>query len=187
MNNGTISYNTSSSYGGGVEVSTNGAFIMNGGTILGNRTSLSGGGVHVNTDATFIMRSGASISDNNVVNTGDCFGGGVSVWGTFRMEDGYIYDNSCTLYGGGVSAAVEGGLSVFIMSGGSIYRNTSGFNGGGVYAYNCKTFSKTGGTIYGLGDGSNANRSGNSRGHAAYKDDFHFRDFTLGPSDNLSW
>jgi hypothetical protein len=181
----TISGNTSYN-GGGLNVN-GGTCTMNGGTISGNVASYSGGGVYVGSNAIFIMRSGSRISGNSAVNTGNCWGGGVSVMGTFRMEGGDIYGNSCTGYGGGVVAASEEGLSTFIMSGGSIYGNTSSLMGGGVYAYNCKTFYKIGGTIYGSDGGSNANRSGNNYGHAAYKDNSNYKNNTLGPSDNLLW
>jgi len=106
LRNGTISGNTTSSYGGGVYV-YGGSFTMNGGEISGN-TADYGGGVYVSggsfatnngvyaSDGSFIMNGGeireASISGN----TATYGGGGVYVYGgaTFRIITGTIYGSS---------------------------------------------------------------------------------------------
>ena len=101
MNGGTISGNSSSSYGGGggVLVGNGGTFTMNGGAVSGNSSSYGGGGggVLVGNGGTFTM-SGGSVSGNS----SSSYGGGVYVNGTFTMDGGEISGNSASRYGGGV-------------------------------------------------------------------------------------
>jgi uncharacterized repeat protein (TIGR02543 family) len=84
MNSGSkITGNTTTSYGGGVYVSSSGTFTMNGGEISGNTASY-GGGVYVSSSGTFTM-SGGAISGN----TARDYGGGVYVYsGTFTKQSG---------------------------------------------------------------------------------------------------
>jgi hypothetical protein len=79
------------------------------------------------------------------------------------MYGGSIHDNSVTGTGGGVQV---GNGTTFNMHGGSIYKNSAGTLGGGVYVEpSLATFTKSGGTVYGIG-GSMANTAGS--GAAAY-------------------
>jgi hypothetical protein len=71
MQDGTISGNTATSYGGGVYVFSGGTFTMNGGTISGNTATSYGGGVYVER-GTFIKTGGAIYGDDaeqNLKNT----------------------------------------------------------------------------------------------------------------------
>jgi hypothetical protein len=114
MSGGEMSGNSSSSYGGGVSVSS-GTFNLSGGAVSGN-SSYSGGGVRV-FGGTFTM-SGGAVSGN----TATTYGGGVSVSdssGTFTMCGGAVSGNTATTNGGGVS--VSGGT--FTMSGGEVRDN----------------------------------------------------------------
>jgi hypothetical protein len=138
MNPGTvITRNSSSSYGGGVYVSS-GTFTMSGGTISGNYyASLYSGGVYLS-KSTFIM-NGGTISENY-----SSYGGGVYLSeSTFIMSGGTISGNSGS-DGGGVYLSD----STFTMSGGIISKNYAAVDGGGVYLSD-STFTMSGGTISG--------------------------------------
>jgi hypothetical protein len=171
--------------GGGVSM-TGGTFTMSGGEISNNSSTGNGGGVYIE-NGTFTM-SGGEISNNSASG----FGGGV--YGGFVMEDGKISGNSAS-FGGGV----HGGIA---MSGGEISGNTASNVGGGVFVDGARgrSFTKTGGTIYGY---SNRDRNSNSvknssgavqpnKGHAVYAHhsssvNLIKKDATSGPSDNLSY
>ncbi|MDR2176577.1 MAG: InlB B-repeat-containing protein [Treponema sp.] len=86
MSGGTITGNTATSHGGGVELCNNSTFTMSGGTISGNTGGNFGGGVDVYRGA-FTM-SGGTISGNTAY-----FGGGVFLYnnGTFTKQGGIIY------------------------------------------------------------------------------------------------
>jgi uncharacterized repeat protein (TIGR02543 family) len=135
-----ITGNTSSSYGGGVAVSSGGTFTMSGGEIS-NNSSYSGGGVYMAGSGTFTM-SGGAISSNTSYR-----GGGVYVdsSGTFRMSGGEISNNSSSSSGGGVAVSSDG---TFTMNDGEISGNTSSSSsGGGVYV--AGTFTMNDGEISG--------------------------------------
>jgi len=208
MTGGTISSNIARESGAGVYVAGGGTFTMSGGTITRNNASYSGGGVYV-AGGTFIM-NGGTISDNS--------GGGVDVdrYGTLTMSDGAISGNSgrgvmvsggtFNMSGGTISGNNGSGvmvwgnyIGIFNMSGGTISGNTARENGGGVCFIAGRTFTKTGGTIYGYSAGdanSNVvrNESGavqNFRGHAVWAGStdtlLKIREGTAGPGDNLSY
>jgi hypothetical protein len=123
MNGGTISGNSGSYYGGGVEVVGGGTtFDMSGGSISGNTASGYGGGVRVSNgdNITFDM-SGGSISGNTATGN-SAQGGGVYVSAsgyTFTMSGGSISGNTATgnsAQGGGVYVSGTNSLSSFSMS-----------------------------------------------------------------------
>jgi len=132
MNGGVISENKAL-VGGGVYVNTNGIFTMKDGEISGNSAN-SGGGVYVKNNGKFKMEKGI-ISGNK----GTTYGGGVSVYGAFIMDNGNISGNTCSTddgnpYGGGVHIGSEG---IFTMKNGNILGNdvisyATGNYGGGV-------------------------------------------------------
>jgi hypothetical protein len=116
---GTISGNTGEE-GAGVIV-IEGAFNMSGGTISNNTATNRGGGVEVSDDGVFTMSAG-TIS-NNIV-TGGGGSGGVYVRGAFTMSGGYIQGNTAgSGVGGGVNVRNHSN-TVFTMTGGTIYGNT---------------------------------------------------------------
>jgi len=145
-------------------------------TMQGN-SSITGniGGPGVNTSgfssATFIMQDNSSITNNT-----DTYGGGGGVLvssGTFIMQDNASISNNITSGNGG-GVYVSG--AIFTMQGGSIFGNKAngdgiGGGGGGVYlsTIGAPTFNKTGGIIYGSGEGANSNTT-MRRGHAIYQD-----------------
>jgi uncharacterized repeat protein (TIGR02543 family) len=89
MNNGTISDNTATQGGGGGVYVYSGRFTMNGGTISGNTvngTATNGGGGVFVYSGRFTM-NGGTISGNTATQSG----GGVYVFGTFRLVTGTIY------------------------------------------------------------------------------------------------
>ena len=96
--------------------------------------------------------TGGVITGGNATN-----GGGVSVYGTFTMNDGTIAGNRSTggsmNYGGGVY--VRGTVT---MNGGVISGNTAGVHGGGVSVYG--TFTMTGGYLDGTIHGNTVSISG---------------------------
>jgi len=141
----SVSLNTAQS-AGGVAVSSWGTFNMNGGVIMGNTAEIEGGGVV--THGQFNM-SGGAISHNNVTDTSNGWGGGVSVNdGTMIMTGGSIGHAA----GGGNTARLGGGVMVingeFTMDGGTISNNTGTQWGGGVDVWT-STFTMNGGTISG--------------------------------------
>jgi hypothetical protein len=147
---GTLLMNNGSTITGCVDngVRVEGTFIMNGGSITNNAD----GGVYVY-PGTFTMNDGR-IANNK--------GSGVSVYGTFTMKNGRIENNTASS-GGGVYVCSDG---KFYMQGGVIAGNRAG-DGGGVCVAGIGNpfFKMTGGTIYGLNGGSNANtasRKGNA-------------------------
>ena len=137
-------------------------FVMYGGSISGNTATSFGSGVQVGSKRVFTMYGG-TISGNTAqrVGTSGGYGGGVYIsWnanngsGTFNMYGGSIADNEAEHFGGGVYVNRE---STFTMSGdASITGNTAGFDGGGVYMFrdNASTFHMSG----------NAKITGNSCG-----------------------
>jgi hypothetical protein len=147
---------SSSYYGGGVYVDSNGTFTMSGGEIAGNTAYRYGGGVYVDSNGTFTM-SGGEIAGNTASSSySSSYGGGVYVsGGTFTMSGGEIAGNtassSSSSYGGGVYVASNG---TFTMSGGEIAGNTASSSssssyGGGVYVAFNGTFTMSGGEIAG--------------------------------------
>lgn len=149
MYGGSITGNTSSTYGG-VYMASGAKFTMNGGEISGNTSSTYGGGVYVYRNAEFTMTDG-SITDNAVGSSGSKYdGGGVCVagQGKFHMNGGSITRNTSPSYGGGVRVYQN---AEFTMTGGSITDNAAGSSnssnsyGGGVYS--AGTFTMTGGSI----------------------------------------
>jgi len=163
LKSGAISgNNSSSSYGGGVYVATDGTFTMSGGTIFGNTAFSSssniygGGGVYVS--GTFTM-NGGEISDNIASSSSSSSysfgGGGVYVsGGTFIMSGGEISNNNAAHSSTPSSYSSSGGGGVYLsggaltMSGGIISGNTTIFSGGGVYLSG-GTFTMSGGIISG--------------------------------------
>ncbi|MCL2336550.1 MAG: SpaA isopeptide-forming pilin-related protein [Firmicutes bacterium] len=133
MNNGLITGNTTTTYGGGVSI-TGGTFTMINGAITNNRADRVGGGVYIGF-GTFDMRGG-QISSNQAtgvgtsINTG--FGGGIhSTASDITMTGGVISNNSAARDGGGICH-----YSLFPISIGgnaSITGNTAGRSGGGIW------------------------------------------------------
>jgi hypothetical protein len=180
MTGGEISGNTVTEWdGGGVQVGENATFIMEDGEISGNTAAINGGGVVVQDNATFTMEGG-TIKDNKADNCG----GGVRIsGGTFTMMGSEIHGNTA-MRGGGV----DDWNGTFTMAGGEIRGNTAAESGGGVWfgSKETKTFTKTGGTIYGDTDttpGSTENTSLKGDGHAV--GDGKRRNATAGPEVKL--
>jgi hypothetical protein len=171
MENGEISDNTATLYGGGVDIEKSAQFIMLDGTISGNTVTGTskwnmgyGGGVYAafadapggtaGVSPTFIMKGG-TISKNTAKEAG----GGIFLAATnFTLDGGNIIDNRVTandLSGGGGIAAEGGGYdplvsSTFTMNGGVVSGNKveSGGGGGGIGIWECE-FTMNGGEISG--------------------------------------
>jgi hypothetical protein len=137
--------NTSTSYGGGVDVDLYSTFTMTGGTITYNTSGANGGGVAIlgatlSNPSTFTMSGTSTIS----YNTATTMGGGVFINddGVYNLNGGSITNNTASgtaagspNYGGG--GVYIGGLSpVFNMTAGTISGNTAvSGRGNGVYDY----------------------------------------------------
>jgi len=117
MNSGSlITGNTSSTWGGGVYVDTNGTFNLSGGNISTNVCNAWGGGVFVN-GGSFTMNSG-SISQN----TSSANGGGVYIFdGNFTMNGGIINGNSAFAHDGEGGGVYVDGSGTFYIASGTIY------------------------------------------------------------------
>lgn len=91
MYGGSITGNTASTNGGGVNAGAyDSSFIMYGGSITGNAATTNGGGVNVGTNGSFTMYGG-SITQNSATASG----GGVYVGGTMNVNgDAQIADNT---------------------------------------------------------------------------------------------
>jgi len=155
MNNGTISNNRSSNYGGGIIIV--GTFTMNNGTISYNRTADNGGGVYIGLDGSLTL-NGGTISGNTAAKNG----GGVFISVSestppgFTMTGGTISGNTAENFGGGVyirgvseESKETYKAGIFKQSGGSITNNSAGLAVGGVYVGQYSRYDKTGGTVSG--------------------------------------
>jgi hypothetical protein len=112
---GIISGNTAANNGGGVGITSGGAFTLENGKILDNSATNLGGGVYVN-DSTFTLQNGI-ISENNATE-----GGGVYVtYASFTMEGGEISKNTATANGGGVWLNYDAAIT---KTSGVIYGNS---------------------------------------------------------------
>jgi hypothetical protein len=165
MEGGSITGNEGYHCDGGVLVSVYSQCTIKGGYIT-NNTALnrSGGGLEIDNNSTGVMEGGFITG-----NTANYCGGGLQITNncSFTMKGGEITDNTAGRFGGGGVAEL---LSSFRMEGGLIARNTATVNtgtikGGGVLA---KTFTMTGGTIYGTDGGANANNDSNSGAAAVF-------------------
>lgn len=161
MNSGaSISYNKADRYGGGIVVndewgnSAQGTLVLNDGTISHNLCECSGvvscgGGVYVG--GKFTM-TGGSVSDNAVLSTTSCYGGGVYLpsqvgqgaqyGGTFLMSGGSVEGNTTNGQAGGVM--LQGYKGIFRLSGGAVKNNRStqagGRNVGGILVQGVESF-----------------------------------------------
>jgi len=108
-------------HGSGVYVAGGSLTISGNASISGNTTTSWGGGVYITSSSTFTMEGNASISGNTAGTGGGVY---VANGGTFRMLSGTISANSASSHGGGVYVVHDGSSSpngTFIKSGGSIY------------------------------------------------------------------
>ena len=181
LSGGTVSYNTASSYGGGVHLYSSSTLNMTAGNIVNNSTTNNCGGVYIES-STFNM-SGGTISYNTTGSSKD--GGGVFMTsGTFDMSDGTISHNTASCYGGGVyinagTATIRGtaaisnnscvertGAGVYLsggtltLSGSAVISGNESNAGAGLYCSG-GTFNMTGGSI---ADNTTIGGTGNGAG-----------------------
>jgi len=151
MTGGSIAYNTSVNYGGGVQLFGS-TFTMKDAKIEGNKGAAGGGvsmfgptstsyGVIGRTPAntvfgstTMTMSNGASIQNNTATSSA----GGIEVQGTLIMESGSLVDNNTATYassshGGGIRIYGYGDLTM--KAGSVVSNNTCSGYGGGIYVY----------------------------------------------------
>jgi hypothetical protein len=165
-----ISNNYAGEGGGGLAVDRSWVYMENGSKITSNTAKANdlrdgGGGAYVLYG--LLQMDGGEIS-NNVCTDND--GGGVYLndGAYLTMNSGTIFGNSCDETGGGVCIAKS--TSYFTMRGGEIYLNKTLSNtiyssGGGV-AREYGTFTKTGGTVYGINDITKQNKSARGFSHS---------------------
>ena len=190
MNGGTISNNSATHSGGGVDISNStSSFTMNGGSI-NNNSAQNGGGV--DTSSTVFTMSGNSTIHTNESSSGY---GGVSLSGTtFLMEDNASVHSNISNYGSGIYVShrsitklkdkatvhsniakqyaggiyVRYGSELIIEDSAHIYNNKAATNGGGVFIASSSTnvsgkpnsLIMTGGTI----ENNTANGSNQTNG-----------------------
>jgi hypothetical protein len=151
-------------------------FVMEGGSISNNTLIVTssdglGGGIFVSNNSEFTMKGG-EISGNKVETPGFAGGGGAYVGAdgtsSFTMDGGAISANTLTSTSIGTASGSQGGgvyiggTCSFTMKSGTISRNaivSSGdWAGGGGIALSADTnFDKTGGIVYGINGGTEAN------------------------------
>ena len=171
MTGGTIAYNATARFGGGVRVDAGGNLYMRGGTIRNNMAEADGGGVGVAsaTNANTLFHISGGIIENNAASNG----GGVATInnaGTrpqIMMTNGIIRGNIATSNGGGVHVARG---ATFTMNGANarIENNnassgTISTGGGGVNVAGSDTDPATRAT-FNLQNGTIHNNQGNSGG-----------------------
>lgn len=167
LSGGTVSYNTASSFGGGVHLYSSSTLNIASGSIVNNSTSSNGGAVYIES-STFNM-SGGTISYNSTGSSKD--GAGVYMTsGTFDMSSGTISHNTASYCGGGVyistgTATIRGtaaisnnsceertGAGVYLnggtlsLSGSAVISGNESNAGAGLYCSG-GTFNMTGGSI----------------------------------------
>ena len=125
-------------------VNANAHLTLNNATLKNGYTTSYGGGIGVSSSGgTIIMNEGSLITGNYCAKTGAQSGGGVNVnTGTFIMNGGTISGN----YSKGMGAGINTYNGTFKMYGGTITGNISASNGGGVATNSGKTYIY-GGTI----------------------------------------
>ena len=115
-------------YGGGVELSGTGIFVMAGdATISDNNAGTSGGGVRMKDDAEFTMHGGTITRNNAGTDGGGIWAGGDS-W--VNVGGGTITGNMAARAGGGIFLLASSNV---YAAGGEISGNTAGTDGGGIY------------------------------------------------------
>ncbi|RNG23120.1 right-handed parallel beta-helix repeat-containing protein [Streptomyces botrytidirepellens] len=119
----TVSGNTASGVGGGIEVGDGANATLNTSQVTGN-TGGDGGGIHVSPGATLTVASG-TISDNTATNTG----GGIANWGTSVLAAVQVLTNRTVNFEGG---GIWTSTGDFTFNGGRVNGNTAGTNGGGI-------------------------------------------------------
>jgi len=164
----SISGNTNTNLGGGVNVD-GGSFIMEDNASVYGNTAQYGGGVAVVNGGTFTMKGSSKVYGN----TATSGAGGVYVVSNsaFTTQDNIsIYGNIAGSNGGGVYVDE----ATFTMQGGTIAGNKANDSGsgggGGVYVYG--NFFISNGIVYGSNEGSNSNllnSSGSGSSGAALK------------------
>ncbi|MYU19511.1 right-handed parallel beta-helix repeat-containing protein [Streptomyces sp. SID8361] len=119
----TVTGNTASNVGGGIEVASGGSAVLSGTDVTQNSAG-DGGGIHIGTSAT-LSASGGNISDN----TADSSGGGVSNFGTTLLGAVSVLRNRTNNFeGGGIATAIGD----FTINGSQVGENTAGSFGGGI-------------------------------------------------------
>ena len=122
----------------------------------------------------FVSRGFFTMENGKIFkNNASQYGGGVYISnGTFTMNSGVISENFSTC-GGGVYSG-----NTFTMTNGIISSNTASIFGGGVFLKSASLFNKTGGTIFGYTfDNNDSNMVRNTtgivqdrKGHAVFVD-----------------
>jgi hypothetical protein len=173
-----VSNSTIKNCRGGISIFGQGNKEIYGTTISDNNSGVSnGGGLYISGGN--LTMNGNTISGNITSSEG---GGVYFNGGTFTLNGGTISNNSANESGGNGGGIYIANAS-FIMRGGTISGNKARIYGGGVYIASFCTVSKTGGTIYGSGNGNNSNTAG-TRGDAVYFSSSLYSNNTLGPSNN---
>jgi len=127
--------NNSAASGGGIHLLGNTAVIMNGGIFYNNSAAENGGGIHLQQPGTFIM-NGTAATTRIENNSAEVHGGGMLIAGPtsrFDMFGGAIYDNSATMFGGGIRVEANFNNNHFNLHPGARIENNKALSGGGVF------------------------------------------------------
>lgn len=131
INDSVITGNTAAStYGGGVYSA--GPVTVTGGTISYNKSLSYGGGIYTGTGTGTVTLNGGTISGNNLTGTSTTYGGGICTSNaSITVTDGIVSGNTDATYGGGIYTNT-GSINI---SGEDtkINNNIAKTNGGGIY------------------------------------------------------
>ncbi|MGN0739755.1 MAG: hypothetical protein ACI4LX_06250 [Treponema sp.] len=146
MTNGTVSNNEATSYGGGIY--NGGTFEMTGGTVTKNRADVDGGGICNNSTLIIGVANGddssCTISENS-----SSYGGGIYLPGgsSFTMNCGTLSGNTATGNGGGIWSSVSVTIEKGLISG-----NSATNWGGAIYSEDSCTTMDFGSAVYFTGN-----------------------------------
>ena len=123
MTGGSITGNSTTSYGGGIRIRSAGSAQISGGTIANNHADHSGGGIYAN-NCDGLAITACSITGNSA---GD-LGGGIylnSTVATSRIDNVLITGNTATLMGGGLWCCPTSNATAYVTNGMALFDNAA--------------------------------------------------------------
>ena len=120
---------TGKNHGGAIFIDGSGKVNMHGGNIAGNYSTDHGGGVASNMNNS--SRSAQfNMNDGVICYNASNWGGGISIYGTVNINNGYVNNNTAVSGGGGIELESGGRL---YMNGGTVTKNRITYQNGNMY------------------------------------------------------